>query len=110
MSIGNTTWHILPEGSESINDAIGRVEVSKDEIVRLLNQAMREIVQARIEEHGIEALVFGQVERRVEVAVKSMAQNIDRRVHEAAASAISKRVAEVVSGLRISVNVTIENP
>lgn len=97
----------MPDTAES-RGAMAKCRVDVKDMRELVDSALREYVQNRLDELHADAVVTRELGRRVEVAIKTAMPRIEREVEAAAKVAVVDRVKAIVASLDINLTVTIK--
>lgn len=106
---GQIRFHVLPEESFSLKSAIGSVTIDAKVVKELVEDYGKSIVLERMKDHGLYAIIEQQMARRIEVAVKTVTQGLERDIVEKIKDAVLKRAADAAAAVPIRVVVTIDS-
>jgi hypothetical protein len=88
----------------------GSITVNQKTVVQSMQDCIRDIVAMRLAQLNYEQIVANQIESRIAYAISSREHAMVAAIQKQIESQVAKRVADVVSGLTISANVTVHVP
>ena len=115
MSGENITFTVREDGdgfenTPAMSRAFGSITVNQKTVVQSMQDCIRDLVAIRLAQLNYEQIVANQIESRIAYAISSREHAMVAAIQKQIESQVAKRVADVVSGLTISANVTVHAP
>ena len=99
-------FHVLPEKSDSLMDAIESVEVDAYVVKDLLDQFLKGAVEERFAMFKMDERIQQQMERRIEIATKTIMQRMETELTTVLSQQVRERVKQIVAAMPVNVQVT----
>lgn len=100
-------FHVLPEDSHALTDAVKAVSVHPEDIVAALEHYCKELIEERAKFLSVDAKIAAQLDRRVEIAVKSVLDRMQPRMATMAEEMVRDRIHKTVADAAINVAVSV---
>ena len=115
MSGENIKFTVREDGegftdTPATNRVLGSITVNQKTVVQSMQDCIRDVVAIRLAALNYEQIVANQIESRIAYAISSREHAMVAAIQKQIESQVAKRVADVVSGLTISANVTVHAP
>ena len=104
-------FHVLPVDSLNVRDAFGSIQVDKETVRKKLDEFLRDVIASRLNDLNLNASIAKQMDRRVEVATKTVFKAVEHELIATARDEMKKRLHIIVANMPISIAITIgESP
>lgn len=103
-------FHILPVNSTNLRDTLGSIQVDKETVRKKLDEFLRNVIESRLRDLDLNASIAKQMDRRVEVASKTVFKVFERELIATARDEMQKRLHTIMASMPISVAITIGEP
>lgn len=101
-------FEVLAVNDANFRQTFGSFTLDPAEVLARLDEFLKGVIQERYASFKMDERIQQQLDRRIEVVVKSIMQKAEQQIVTAAATHIQKRIKEQLDAMQISITVEVK--
>ena len=101
------TFHVLPEPSNELRESLQSFQIDPTIVREKLDEFFKGVIEERFAQFKMDERIQQQMERRIEVAVKSIMPRLEAEVNAMAIQQVRERAKQMLAAMPITVDVRV---